>query len=357
MKVDFFRPDRAYEAQQEELRDAFDSVLRSRRLILGSEVERFEREFAEVAGTAYAVGVASGTDAVELALRALELPAGSEVMCPNLTAVATATAIVRAGLVPVFVDVDADTLTISVESAADAVGAKTSAIVAVHLYGRAAPVVRLSALGLPIVEDCAQAHGLQFDGRRAGSLGRLGAFSFYPTKNLGAFGDAGAVTTSDPELAERVRMLRVYGEAPDGRIALPGLNSRLDELQAALLRVRLRRLYEDNEGRAAIAASYNAALGRSSPPGVNHLYVVRSPRRGDVRDELRRSGIATGIHYPYVLSEQPAFSDARRGGELKASETAAREVFSLPCYAYLTRDEEQHVAAELERLRSKFDLA
>jgi dTDP-4-amino-4,6-dideoxygalactose transaminase len=347
--VSFFRPDRIYAAQQNLLREAFESVLGSRRLVLGPEVEGFEREFAAVAGTKHAVGVASGTDAIELALRALELPRGSEVICPNLTAVATATAIVRAGLVPVLVDVDPDTLTLSVEGAAAALGRQTTAIVAVHLYGRRAPVEELAELGIPVIEDCAQAHGVEV-------TSGLGCFSFYPTKNLGAFGDGGAVATSDLDLAERVRSLRVYGADADGRSTRHGANSRLDELQAALLRVRLQRFREDNERRAEIARRYDAALGRTSPTGVHHLYVVRSPRRDGLRNALTEAGIETGVHYPFALSEHPAFADARRGGGLDVSERAAREVLSLPCYAHLSADEERRVASELERLRAPFQV-
>lgn len=350
MNVSFFRPERAYLAQQNLLRDAFESVLGSRRLVLGPQVEAFEQEFAQVAGTAHAVGVASGTDAIELALRALELPPGSEVVCPNLTAVATATAIVRAGLAPVLVDVDPETLTLSVERAAAALGPTTRAIVAVHLYGRPAPVEALAELDVPVVEDCAQAHGLEV-------TSGLGCFSFYPTKNLGAFGDGGAVATSDPELAERVRSLRVYGEGPDGRSTRPGLNSRLDELQAALLRVRLQRLPEDNERRAEIARTYDDALGRPSPPGVHHLYVVRSPQRDGLREALRQAGIETGVHYPFALSEHPTFAETRRGSRLAASTTASKEVVSLPCYPHLTIAEERSVAAQLRRLRSIYSLA
>lgn len=349
MRVSFFRPERAYLAQQNSLREAFESVLGSERLVLGPQVEAFEREFADLAGTTHAVGVASGTDAIELALRALELPPGSEVICPNLTAVATATAIVRAGFAPVLVDVDPQTLTVSVEAAAAALGSQTAAIVAVHLYGRPAPIEALGELGVSVVEDCAQAHGLEV-------TSGLGCFSFYPTKNLGAFGDGGAVATSDPELAERVRSLREYGQGPDGRSTRPGLNSRLDELQAALLRVRLRRLGEDNTRRAEIARTYDAVLGRTSPPGVHHLYVVRATRRDELRDALRRARIETTVHYPFPLSEHPTLAGARRGDSLEASVAATRDVLSLPCYAYLSRDEEERVAAELETLRAEFEI-
>ena len=346
MSVRFFDPRRAYEAQRDELDEAFRRVMSSDRIVLGPEVEAFERELAELTATHHAVGVASGTDALELALRALELPAGAEVLCPDLTSPATPTGIVRAGLRPVLVDVEPDTLTIDVARAAEAVSEQTAAVVAVHLYGRPAPVDELLSLGLPVVEDAAQAHGLVIDGRPAGSIGSAGCFSFYPTKNLAAFGDGGAVVTSDPGLAEAVRELRSYGEQPRYFARREGTNSRLDELQAALLRVRLRRLEQDNRRRAEIAAAYDQALGRASPDGVHHLYVLRSARRDALRSELADAGIQTAVHYPWAISEQQAFADARRGAVV-ASTASAREVLSLPCYAHLTKAEQEQVVAAL----------
>lgn len=347
MRVRFFDPRRAYEAQRDELDEAFRRVLASDRIVLGPEVEAFEGELAELTATAAAVGVASGTDALELALRALELPPGSDVLCPNMTAPATPTAILRAGHRPVLVDVDSDTLTIDAARAADSVSDETTAVVAVHLYGRPAPVDELLALGLPVVEDAAQAHGLVIGGRPAGSMGVAGCFSFYPTKNLGAFGDGGAVVTSDLQLAEAVRELRSYGEQPRHFARREGANSRLDELQAAFLRVRLRRLEPDNRRRAEIAAAYDEALGRPSPDGVHHLYVVRTGRRDEVRSQLAAAGIETAVHYPWTISEQPAFEAARRGNRLDASTAAAREVLSLPCHAHLTDPEQERVVAAL----------
>jgi dTDP-3-amino-3,4,6-trideoxy-alpha-D-glucose transaminase len=346
-RVRFFDPRRVYEAQREEFDAAFRRVLESGRIVLGPEVEAFEHAFAQLTGTAEAVGVASGTDALELALRALGLPRHSEVIAPNLTAAATATAIVRAGHRPVLVDVDRETLTIDPERAATARTAETAAVVAVHLYGRPAPVEELLDLGLPVIEDAAQAHGLRIGGRPAGSLGVAGCFSFYPTKNLGAFGDAGAVVTSDRDLAERVRELRVYGDRPRHFARRLGTNSRLDELQAALLRVRLTRLEAENRRRAEIAAAYDAALGRTSPDGVNHLYVLRSDRRDELRSRLAEAGIETTVHYPWTISEQPAFEAARHGSTFDVSTTATREVLSLPCYAHLTEAEQQTVVAAL----------
>jgi len=347
--VPFFDPRRAYVAQQAELEAACRRVLASEQIVLGPEVEAFERELAGLTGTAEAVGVASGTDALELALRALDLPTGSEVVCPDLTAAATPTAILRAGHRPVLVDVDPETLTIDAERAAAAITDRTAAMVAVHLYGRPAPVARLLELGLPVVEDAAQAHGLVVDGRPAGSLGQAGCFSFYPTKNLGAFGDAGAVVTSDRRIAETVRELRTYGERPRHYARRQGTNSRLDELQAALLRVRLARLAGDNRRRAEIAAVYDQALGRVSPPGVHHLYVIRSQQRESLRSRLAEAGVETAVHYPWPISAQPAFSSARLGGELEASRAAADAVVSVPCNAHLTPGEVERVATALAR--------
>ena len=353
MTVPFFDPRRAYEAQREELDAAFKRVLESGRIVLGPEVEAFEREFAGRLGAAHAVGVASGTDALELALRALGLPAGSDVLCPNLTAAATPTAIVRAGHRPVLVDVDPETLTIDADRAAAAVSDRTAAIVAVHLYGRPAPVARLLELGVPVVEDAAHAHGLELDGRPAGSLAQAGCFSFYPTKNLGAFGDAGAVVTSDEALADGVRTLRSYGEETRHFSRRVGTNSRLDELQAALLRVRLRRLDQDIRRRAEIAAAYDQALGRASPPGVHHLYVIRSGEREELRRRLGDAGIETAVHYPWAIGEQPAFAAAPRAADGSVSFSAAREVLSLPCYPQLTEAEQARVVNALSEPESR----
>jgi dTDP-3-amino-3,4,6-trideoxy-alpha-D-glucose transaminase len=337
-RVRFFDPRRAYEAQRDKLDAAFRRVLESDQIVLGPEVEAFEQEFAALTGTTEAVGVASGTDALELALRALELPPQSEVLCPNLTSPATPTAIVRAGHRPVLVDVDPETLTIDPERAAAARSPQTRAVVAVHLYGRPAPIAELLELGLPVVEDAAQAHGLK-------TIGVAGCFSFYPTKNLRAYGDAGAVVTSDSKVAKTVRELRVYGEQPRHFARRLGSNSRLDELQAALLRVGLQRLAANNRRRAEIAAAYDRALGRTSPEGVHHLYIVRSQHRDELRAELADAGIETAIHYPWAISEQPAFEAARRGDTVEVSLAAAREVLSLPCYPHLTDEEVDRVVA------------
>jgi dTDP-4-amino-4,6-dideoxygalactose transaminase len=345
--VSFFDAARIFVADGPALVGAFERVLRSGSLVLGPEVESFEAELAADVGTAHAVGVASGTDALELALRALGAAPGAEVVMPALTATATATAVVRAGLTPVLVDVDDHTLTMSTDRAAAAVGAKTAAIVTVHLYGRAAPVSELTGLGVPVIEDAAQSFGLDLRDGRAGSVGTIGCFSFYPTKNLAAFGDGGAVVTNDGELQATVRELRAYGESPRYYAVRPGMNSRLDELQAALLRVRLHTAHAENVKRREIAAAYDVALGEAAPPGVHHLYVVRSPRRDELRALLEQQGVQALVHYPWTIDQQPAFSGSPVPGGAERSHAAAAEVLSVPCHPFLTNGEVEQVAAAL----------
>jgi dTDP-3-amino-3,4,6-trideoxy-alpha-D-glucose transaminase len=321
--------------------------------VLGAEVEAFERDWAAYLATPHAVGVASGTDAIELALRALEIGPGDEVIVPSLTAPACGAAVRRAGAELVLADVDDETLLLDPASVAEAAGPSTRAVLAVHLYGRPAPLSALERLGLPVIEDAAQAHGLRIGDRAVGTLARVGCFSFYPTKNLGALGDGGAVVTGDAALADRLRALRQYGEIERYRGELSGVNSRLDELQAAFLRARLTSLDAGNARRAAIALAYDEALGRRSPAGVHHLYVIRVRERDRFREELAVRGIGTLVHYPYALHEQQAYAACRRAGSLAASERAAREIVSLPCYPELRDDEIEAVCAALSELRDE----
>jgi dTDP-3-amino-3,4,6-trideoxy-alpha-D-glucose transaminase len=345
--VSFFDASRVFAAYRDDLCSAFERVMGSKQLILGPEVEALEMELASFVGSSFAIGVASGTDALELALRALDAEPGAEVICPALTATATATAIVRSGLTPVLVDVDEATLTLSAERTSAAVSAKTAAIVTVHLYGRPAPVAELEPLGLPVIEDAAQAFGLALPEGCAGSVGRIGSFSFYPTKNLAAFGDGGAVVTNDEELASTIRELRAYGERPRYFAVRAGMNSRLDELQAALLRLRLHAVSEENARRLEIATLYDEAIGASTPRGVYHLYVVRSTRRDDLRQRMNDLGVQTLIHYPWTIDQQPAFAAFTRDGDLDCSHAAAAEVLSVPCHPFMTTAEIQHVASAL----------
>jgi dTDP-4-amino-4,6-dideoxygalactose transaminase len=357
----------AYQRYQPELDAAFRRVMRSGRYILGPEVAAFEAEFAAYLGVRFAVGVASGTEALWLALRALELRPGDEVVVPSLTASATVAAIVESGAVPVFAEVRDSDLTIDAAKLESLLTDRTRVILPVHLYGNPADMTALTYLArqyhLRLIEDCAQAHGAQHAGQRVGTFGDIAAWSFYPTKNLGAFGDGGMVTTSDPEIAARLRQLREYGWRERYHSSEHGWNSRLDEMQAALLRVRLSHLEEDNTRRREIAMQYRAALPPTlrSPTcargdlGVEHLFVVRSshPQRDDLSERLKQSGIGTAVHYPIPCHLQRAYT--RFGGgpnSLSITERAVNEVLSLPMYPELSDEEvEQVVAAVLQVLR------
>jgi dTDP-3-amino-3,4,6-trideoxy-alpha-D-glucose transaminase len=333
-----------YRAQEAAFLEAARRVLASGRYILGDEVAAFEREFAASIGVAHVVGAASGTQALEIALLALDVGPGDEVCVPALTAAPTAMAVLSVGAVPVLVDVDAETYTMAPDALRAALSPRTRAVIAVHLYGQCADVDALADVvrGIPLVEDAAQAHGATHRGRPAGGLGRVAAWSFYPTKNVGAFGDAGAVSTDDTRLAERVRRLRVYGQSAGYDFVEPGRNARLDELQAALLRVRLAALPAGNARRRAHAARYRAeitnphvALPREREPGAHawHQFVVRAVARDALAAELARRGVATLVHYPRALSEMTALAGrAGRRETPRRAEEAARQVLSLPIY-------------------------
>jgi dTDP-3-amino-3,4,6-trideoxy-alpha-D-glucose transaminase len=328
------------------------------RYVLGSEVAAFESEWASFCGAARAVGVANGTDAITLALRALGVGPGDEVLTVSMTCAPTATGILRAGATPVFVDVDGDRLTMDARALEAVATERTRAVLPVHLYGRVADVDAIAAFakdrGLLFVEDCAQAHGAAWNGRPAGTFGRAAAWSFYPTKNLGALGDGGAVTVAgetDAGVADRVARLRSYGYATRNDAGEPGFNSRLDEVQAAALRVRLRTLAAGNRRRGELAARYDAALAGAVrvPPAArpgetpaHHLYVVRVPDRESFRARLSERGIGTDVHYPRAVHEQPAFARFPRG-PLPATERAVREVVSLPLHRLLTDAEADRV--------------
>ncbi len=328
-----------------------ERVVSSGWFVLGPEVHAFEEEFAAYCGASHCVGVASGTDALDLLLRALEVgPRDEVVTAPNAGMYAT-TAILAVGAVPVYADVDPATLTLSPESVGRQITARTRVVIATHLFGRMADMVGLRALseqnGLALVEDCAQSHGASLNGRRAGSWGDGAAFSFYPTKNLGALGEAGAVATSDAALARRVKNLRQYGWQ-DKYVVLHrgGRNGRLDELQAALLRVKLGFLDRWNAQRRAVAKCYSATLKHPdilTPPVdgddyVAHLYVVRSARRDALRNYLKQHGVSTDVHYPLLDYQQPFLKTDYRHVHLPASEQAVREILTLPCYPELDLD-------------------
>jgi dTDP-4-amino-4,6-dideoxygalactose transaminase len=340
-------------------------VLESGWYIQGREAEAFEQEFAAFLGLRHAIGVGNGTDALELALRACGAGPGDLVFTVSHTAVATVAAIESAGATPVLVDVDPVTCTMDPESLrqalANAPAGTPKAVIPVHLYGHPADLPAIVGIargrGLAVIEDCAQAHGALLGGRLAGTFGDLAAFSFYPTKNLGAMGDGGMVATDDAALADRVRLLRQYGWRERYVSDIPGRNSRLDELQAAILRVRLPHLARENDGRRALARTYAALLagaGLSLPetrPGavhVFHQYAVRLPRRDELRAHLQRAGIGTLVHYPVPVHLQPAYRGRLAAAvPLPRTEQVAREVLSLPMYPQLRDDQCRRVCAEV----------
>jgi dTDP-4-amino-4,6-dideoxygalactose transaminase len=344
-----------------ELERACLDALTAGEYILGPDVDAFEHEYARFCGVAHGVGVDSGTSALELALRALGIGPGDEVITAASTFVATTLAIIHTGARPVLVDVDRSTYTIDPGAVAAAVTPRTQAIVPVHLYGQCADMEPLLALarrhGLAVVEDACQAHGARHDGRRAGSLGDAAAFSFYPSKNLGAAGDGGMVVTRDADLADRLRLLRNYGQRRKNHSEIVGHNRRLDTLQAAILRAKLSHLDDWNEARRSHAASYDEALAdmpvvrpavATGNEPVWHLYVIRAADRDTVRDRLAAEGIETGVHYPVPVHLQPSHRSLGYGpGDFPISEQLADEAVSLPMYPELPGDAGERVAAAL----------
>lgn len=354
-------PSAQFLSYQAEIEDAVLRVLRSGRYILGSEVKALEREFAEYIGTTYAIGVANGTDALELAIRALDLNTGDEVITVSHTAVATVAAIEAAGAVPVLVDVEPQFYTLDPAQLSEVLSPRTRAVIAVHLYGQASD---LDAIGvfckehnLILIEDCSQAHGAKWHGMRLGSIGHIGCFSCYPTKNLGAIGDAGLVTTSDAKYAHKIRILREYGWQERFISDIPGRNSRIDELQAAILRIKLRHLDDDNQKRRNIAAQYTSLLGDcfSTPPirygteHVFHLFVLRTAHRHALMAHLKCQEINTAIQYPSPVHLQPAYRGrVSVAASMEVTEQLAQEVLSLPLYPELGIDSVRWVAEALK---------
>ena len=338
------------------VRAAIDRVIERGWFVLGPEVDAFEAEFAAACGARHAVGVGSGTDAIALLLRAAGVGPGDEVLVPAMTAGYTALAVVATGAVPVFVDVEPDTLTIDARACEQMVTPRTRAVVPVHLYGQAAAMDAVAAVAsrhaLAVVEDCCQAHLATRQGQAVGTAAGGGAFSFYPTKNLGAIGDGGAVITGDAAIASRVRRLRNGGQADRYHHVEAGVNSRLDELQAAVLRARLPLLPAWTERRRALAAAYRAALPalvRTIPerdPGhVYHLFPIRSDDRDGLRAHLAAAGVEALVHYPVALPAQPAFAAGGGSGRCPEAARAAGELLSLPLNPRLSEADVRRVAA------------
>ncbi|MGZ4372289.1 MAG: DegT/DnrJ/EryC1/StrS family aminotransferase [Gaiellaceae bacterium] len=340
-----------YESIAEEVDRAFHEVTASAQYILGARVERFEEAFAAFVGTEHAVGVGSGLDALRLGLLALEIGPGDEVIVPANTYIATAFAVSEVGADVVLVDCDPATYNVNPDAVAAALSSRTRALLPVHFTGQAAemkPLLELAASkGLEVVEDAAQAHGARYEGRPCGSLGKLACFSFYPGKNLGAYGDGGMVTTSDSAVLEKTRQLRNYGERTKYDHVVKGVNSRLDGMQAAFLTVKLPHLPSWNEARLRHADTYTAELEgvgdiacqkrSSSSTHVYHLFIVETAERDALRDFLTERGIQTGIHYPIPIHLQEAYSDLGLGrGAFPHTERLAQQSLSLPMYPELT---------------------
>ena len=348
-------------ALRPEIDKAIIRVLNSGFYILGPEVEAFEREFADYIGTTHAVGVANGTDALALGLRALGVGPGDEVITVSHTAVATVAAIEQAGATPVLVDVEPGFLTLDPAKLDEVLTDRTRAVVPVHLYGQSADLTKIQFFcqrhGLALVEDVSQAHGATWYGARLGSIGHVGVFSCYPTKNLGALGDAGIVVTNDLAVADRLRRLRQYGWKERNLSLEPGANSRLDELQAAILRVKLRHLDSGNVARRVIADRYTSALvGTSfkSPtirPGaehVFHLYVVEHSDRNALRESLACAGIGSALHYPRAVHQQAAYRDRLKNStSMAVTEEAVERILSLPMFPELSEAEIAQVVSTL----------
>ena len=344
-----------FKAELEDLRvaelAALDRVLRSGWYVLGNEVKAFEAAWAGRCGVAHAVGVGNGMDAIEIGLRALEIGEGDEVITTPMTAFATVLAIIRAGAIPVLADIDSDTALLDPVSVERCISSRTKAVLLVHLYGQVREMERWSVLcekhGIALVEDCAQSHLARWNGKVAGSFGRFGAYSFYPTKNLGALGDAGALVSSEGELAQRAAVLRNYGQSVRYHHTELGLNSRLDELQAALLRVRLERLDGFTERRRQIARAYRERIANPqirllaepvrAENHVYHLFVLVCEERGRLAQQLKFGGVETYVHYPVPVHSQPPCKELRRDPNgLAAAESHAAKCLSIPCHPQMS---------------------
>jgi dTDP-4-amino-4,6-dideoxygalactose transaminase len=359
MRIPFVDLKAQYETLKDEVAEAIRGILDSAQFIGGEAVASFERDFAAYCQVRYARGVASGTDALHLALRALGIGPGDEVITTAHTFIATAAAIVATGARPVFVDIDPDTYTIDPSMIERALTGRTRAIVPVHLFGQPADMGPIKEIArrraLYVVEDAAQAHGAEYQGVRTGALGDVACFSFYPGKNLGAYGDGGAVTTNSAAIAERIERLRDHGRTTHYSHAEIGFNSRLDALQAAVLQIKLRRLDEWNTNRRRAAEWYSAELAQSGiktpfvgkgATHVYHLYVIATNERDAMRKKLDEAGVATGIHYPLPLHLQPAFAYlGYRRGDFPCCEAMAARSLSLPMFPELARDQVRRIAA------------
>lgn len=352
-----------YISHKKEINAGINRVLQKGRYILGEEVRAFEEEFAGYIGVSYGVGVGSGTEALHIALAACGIGSGNEVITVSHTAVATVAAIELSGARALFADIEPDYYTLDPKKIESLLTPKTKAIIPVHLYGQPADLDFLLRIAkknkLYLIEDCAQAHGARYKGKLVGSFGNMACFSFYPTKNLGGIGDGGIVVTNSRRLAEKARLLREYGWQQRNVSCIPGWNTRLDELQSAILRIKLKYLDEDNQKRSELAAFYNRQLAdtglvlpsvRQGCEHVYHLYVARSTKRDALQKILKEAGISAAVHYPVPVHLQPAYRVRFSGrGSLKETEKAAKEVVSLPMYPELRKSEIKKVCSVIKQ--------
>jgi dTDP-4-amino-4,6-dideoxygalactose transaminase len=363
MNVPFVDLRTQYRAIADEVRPKLETVMANADFILGHDVTSFEEEFATYCSVSYGIGLDSGTSALELSLRACEVGEGDEVITAANTFFATAAAITYVGARPILVDINPLTYNIDVSRLKEALSERTRAIIPVHLCGQPAdmdPIMELAERkGLWVIEDACQAHGARYKGRRTGSIGHVACFSFYPAKNLGGYGDGGMVVTNDEKIAERVRMLRDYGQQEKYRHLIVGYNRRLDTLQATVLRVKLHHLDEWNEARRRHAHLYDRLLKdtRVTPPfnpehseHVYHLYVVQSERRDELREWLGAKDVATGIHYPVPVHLQPAYAYLGYGeGDFPVTEAYARRTLSLPMFPELIKEQIEYVVEAIHQ--------
>jgi dTDP-4-amino-4,6-dideoxygalactose transaminase len=351
-KIYFGNPIAQFSSYKDEILEAIRKVCEQGPYILGTEVDSFEKEFASYHNVEYAIGVGSGTDALALSLRALDIGPGDEVITVSHTALATAAAIVMTGATPVLIDVEEEFYTLDPTKIEAAITPRTKAIIPVHLYGQPCdmdPILEIASKhGLKVVEDCAQAHGALYKGKKVGTRGDVGCFSFYPTKNLGAIGDGGGVVTNNQHLADRLKRLRQYGWDENRISQEPGVVSRLDEIQAAILRIKLRHLDSDNEKRRTIAKGYQTVpltkglllpKEREGCKHVYHLYVIRSKDRDKLKESLKSYNIEAGIHYTHPVHLHPGFKDKivlpKEG--LSVTDNLIKEILTLPIYPELDR--------------------
>jgi dTDP-4-amino-4,6-dideoxygalactose transaminase len=356
MQIPFGDLKRQYISIKDEIDEAIRKVLNRGSFILGENVESFEREFSNFCGAKFGIGVGSGTEALHLSLVSCGVQAGDEVITVANTAVPTVSAISFANATPVFVDIDPESYNINPSKIEEKISKRTKVILPVHLYGQPADMDSILEVAkrhkLKVIEDACHAHGAEYKGRRVGTLGNIGCFSFYPTKNLNAYGDGGMALTNDEEIAIRLKMLRNYGEERRYHNPIKGFNSRLDEIQAAILRVKLKYLSKWNERRRKIAESYNNLLKTVIKPKemdytrhIYHLYVVRSTKRDQLQMYLQEEGIGTLIHYPVPIHLQPAYRDLGfKKGSLPITEKYANEILSLPIFPELTDEEIKYIS-------------